>query len=151
MTDELRKLADDLCDLDGTWTTSASSLLGGYSSVICDQIVVAHCFREEVSAYIAAASPASVIALLDERDQWRQAAELNMQDYQKMYRERDEARDAATRQCERREVVAAQRDEAVAAVKRLAGALEDIHVERTDWPLKRDALADPVVKRIVEE
>lgn len=73
------------------------------------------------AAFIAAASPATVLALLDEVEKWKQAAELNEGDYQRMYRERNEARDA---------------------VRRLVGAADS-----AAW----DALLrDPVVKRIVE-
>jgi hypothetical protein len=74
---------------------------------------------------------AAGIALIGERDQWRQAAELNMQDYQKMYRERDEAR---------------------AAVKRLAGALVNMldDCDRMDKIATSEVMADPVVRRIVE-
>jgi len=190
MVDELRKLADDLCDLDGTWTTSASSLIGGYSSVICDQIVVAHCFREEVSAFIAAASPAAIIALLDEISSLTQHADILQRDVEAFSAERDAWQETAAQHCRNEEYyrdlidqvapllgppmytqddggvvpeplraclpksvarLLAERDEARAAVKRLAGALEDIHVEQTDWPVKREALADPVVRRIVEE
>jgi hypothetical protein len=68
-----------------------------------------------------------------ERDQWKQAAEQNMIDYQEMYRERDEARDA---------------------VKRLAVALKDMTTTPTcsdarDAGLR--AIADPAVLHIVED
>ncbi len=113
--------------------------------------------------FIAAASPTTILALLDEIerleasnracvktvaewgakygalqakvDQWKQAAELNMLDYQQAYRERDEAREA---------------------VKRLAEALEELAndaqyaMRSNDEAIAREALADPVVKRIVE-
>ena len=83
--------------------------------VICEQVVVAHCFREEVAAFIAAASPEAVLGLLDEIA-----------------------------------AVEAERDEVREAVRRLAGALEGGREDGWKWKFAFDALADPVVKRIVE-
>lgn len=79
----------------------------------------------------AAANPDVVLGLLDERD---------------------DARAAAKRQCERRAEVAAERDEARESVRRLAGALVNMmdDGDRTDRDAAEDALADPVVRRIVE-
>lgn len=124
-TDELRKLARAAID--------------AYTRINLDDDhfdVGSQADIDAVNAFDAAASPTAIIALMDERDQWRQAAELNMQDYQKIYRERDEA---------------------YAAVKRLAGALGDLaypvlhkNLPQSVYMAAQCALADPVVRRIVE-
>ena len=65
-----------------------------------------------------------------ERDQWKQAAEQNMLDYQEMYRECLDAREA---------------------VRSLAGALDGMIAGNRECDVTAiSALADPVVKRIVE-
>lgn len=64
-----------------------------------------------------------------ERDQWKQAAEQTMLDYQEMYRDYLDARDA---------------------VRRLVGAIDGIFGGQGDCDVAAmEALADPVVRRIV--
>lgn len=70
--------------------------------------------------------------LTAERDQWKQAAEQNMIDYQEMYRERDEARDA---------------------VKRLAGAITEackFEMRLRSRDILDAVMCDRIVKHIVE-
>jgi hypothetical protein len=98
MTVELRKLAE-ICAAKGPLEENDMEFREGCGTG----------WVRDQRRFIAAASPSAVLALLDERDEAREA------------------------------------------VKRLAGALEDIHVEQTDWPVKREALADLVVRRICDE
>jgi hypothetical protein len=87
------------------------------------------------SAIIAAASPATVLGLLDKIDAlnaaWMDDLEMSLQ----YLRESNEAREA---------------------VKRLAGALEELATDAeyamrsNDEAIARDALSDPIVRRIVE-
>lgn len=84
------------------------------------------------AAFIAAASPDVVLGLLDEVAQWKQAAELNEQDYRDLRDDRDRYREA---------------------VRRLEAAITDsIYASgvKENGPLLA-VLADPVVRRITDE
>jgi hypothetical protein len=126
MTDELRKLAEAVIGAPEmksyVWPTASN------------EITV--CLGEEEAAFIAEADPAAVIALLDRIEDLEAS---NRYKYGDGY----EAASIA---------LIGERDEARAAVKRLAGALFDLlHGCSVDAPKNADeALADPVVRRIVE-
>jgi hypothetical protein len=131
MNEALRKLAEASLKAEETWHHEADL----HGSLACTYGKAGEYYVAQDAAFIAAASPAVVLGLLEERDQWRQAAEQNMLDYQVMYRERDEA---------------------IAAVRLLAGALEPFATRSLGlmtaahyWDAK-DAIADEVVRRIVE-
>ena len=138
MTDDLRKLAEAVI--------SARKALRGHvcmyeddrlpcQSTLHDDMLAAN------EAYIAAASPAVVLGLLD------RIAELEASNRYK-YGDGYEAAGIA---------LVGERDEARAAVKRLAGALETLenNVFEDGAPdealeIAQVALADPIVRRIVE-
>jgi hypothetical protein len=90
MSDELRKVAQTCMEADTMWRSAdemATYLRNGGVTL-----------HAEIDAdYIAAASPEVVLGLLDERDQWKQAAEQNMLDYQEAYRDFLDAREVVRR------------------------------------------------------
>ena len=139
-TTELRQLAEDLSDLDGAWGTEKSGLLEGYTAVRQGKhIIVAHCFRDEVASFIAAASPDVVLGLLDRLDAWNEGT----------------ASACARAMVKTARDFQAERDEAREAVGVLVEALEAAYTE--EWAsapptygwgeLARAALANPVVTR----
>jgi hypothetical protein len=99
MTDEeLRAVTEDLHDLDGPWATEPSGQLAGYTAVRQGRhIIVAHCFREEVAAFIAAASPDVVLGLLDRATNAEKDFHDAMELVRKYSAERDETREAVRR------------------------------------------------------
>jgi hypothetical protein len=173
MTDDLRRLAH-LClaaDLEsgisqGTWHES-------------DMLEEADGFCPEDAAFIAAASPSAIIALLDRIEGLDAEVQERILAHDITFRqsmangeaatlaeaERDEAQSEALEQArllgmgaERELRLMAERDEARAAVKRLAGALEllESNVFEDGAPdealeLALATLQDHVVRRIVEE
>ena len=131
MTDEeMRRRAEAASG--GYWYDKGEldTALGGGLGVLGDE-------GERDAAFIATMSPAAVLALLD------RIAELEAE-VAKLRSERDTYYGIGA--------VRKERDEAREAVKRLAGALFDLlHGCSVDAPKNADeALADPVVKRIVE-
>ena len=150
-SDELRKLAE--AATPGPWSWERD---GCYGDVVMKGLRFTTSQRN--AAYIAAASPDVVLGLLDEIERMRSVCMAQRDVHVAHNRAMISQREAESNTLmDIAASVTQERDEAYEAVQRLAGALEllESNVFEDGAPdealeIAQAALADPVVKRIVE-